>query len=133
MVKHDIIMSMNEDAIPTSIIHGYHAHVYFNADTMAQAKVLCEAAAARFRLKMGRVHEKPVGPHPDWSCQLAFKAALFADVIPWLALNRKGLVVFIHPITGNDLVDHRDRALWLGAVRPLDLSVLTEGSETYDL
>lgn len=43
---------------------------------------------------MGRVHEKPVGPHPDWSCQLAFKPALFGEVIPWLAMNHKGLVVF---------------------------------------
>ncbi|MFP8777089.1 DOPA 4,5-dioxygenase family protein [Hydrogenophaga sp. RWCD_12] len=114
-------------------IYGYHAHVYFNADTLAQARSLCEAAAARFPLKMGRVHEKPVGPHPDWSCQLAFKAALFADVIPWLLLNRQGLVVFVHPITGQDLVDHRDRALWMGAVRPLDLSVLPETSVEYDL
>jgi hypothetical protein len=24
-------------------------------------------------------------------------------------------------------VDHRDRALWMGAVRPLDLSVLPDG------
>ena len=114
-------------------IHGYHAHVYFNADTLAQARALCEAAAARFPLKMGRVHEKPVGPHPDWSCQLAFKAALFAEVIPWLLLNRQGLVVFIHPITGQDLIDHRDRAMWMGAVRPLDLSVLPETSVEYDL
>lgn len=118
---------------PDTVIHGWHAHVYFNADTLAQARTLCEAAAARFPLKMGRVHEKPVGPHPDWSCQLAFKAALFADVVPWLTLHRGGLVVFIHPITGNDLVDHRDRALWMGAVRPLDLSVLPERSVTYDL
>jgi hypothetical protein len=43
------------------------------------------------------------------------------------------LVVFIHPITGNDLVDHRDRAIWMGAVRPLDLSVLPERSEIHDL
>jgi DOPA 4,5-dioxygenase len=42
-------------------------------------------------------------------------------------------VVFIHPITGNDLVDHRDRAIWMGAVRPLDLSVLPERSVSYDL
>lgn len=114
-------------------IHGYHAHVYFNADTLAQARALCEAAAARFPLKMGRVHEKPVGPHPDWSCQLAFKASLFAEVIPWLLLNRQGLVVFIHPITGQDLIDHRDRAMWMGDVRPLDLSVLPETSVEYDL
>ena len=114
-------------------IFGYHAHVYFDAHTLAQARALCEAAAARFPLKMGRVHERPVGPHPDWSCQLAFKAALFGEVIPWLALHRGGLVVFIHPITGQDLIDHRDRAMWMGAVRPLDLSVLPEQSVEYDL
>ncbi|MEZ5702819.1 MAG: DOPA 4,5-dioxygenase family protein [Burkholderiaceae bacterium] len=126
-------MSDNHTAPATPQIRGYHAHVYFNAETLAQARALYEAAAARFPLKMGRVHEKPVGPHPDWSCQLAFKAALFGEVIPWLALNRQGLVVFIHPITGNDLVDHRDRAIWMGAVRPLDLSVLPEESVSYDL
>ncbi|MDO8906506.1 MAG: DOPA 4,5-dioxygenase family protein [Hydrogenophaga sp.] len=124
---------MTTDTNPTTAIRGYHAHVYFDAGTLSQARTLCEAAAALFPLKMGRVHEKPVGPHPEWSCQLAFKAALFAEVVPWLALNRKGLVVFIHPITGNDLVDHRDRAIWMGAVRPLDLTVLPEHSETYDL
>lgn len=117
----------------TPAIHGYHAHVYFDADTVAQARALCAAAAERFPLKMGRVHERPVGPHPDWSCQLAFKAALFAEVVPWLALNRGALVVFIHPITGEDLIDHRDRAIWMGAVRPLDLSVLPERSTSFDL
>jgi aromatic ring-cleaving dioxygenase len=114
-------------------IVGYHAHVYFDAATLDQARALCEDAAARFPLKMGRMHQQPVGPHPDWSCQLAFKASLFAEVVPWLALNRRGLVVFIHPITGQDLIDHRDRALWMGGVRPLDLSVLPEQSVDYDL
>ena len=56
----------------TSSIRGYHAHVYFSQATIAQARALCEAAAAQFGVVMGRVHEKPVGPHPDWSCQLAF-------------------------------------------------------------
>jgi aromatic ring-cleaving dioxygenase len=126
---------MSPDATPDTDIRiaGYHAHVYFDAATMDQARALCEAAAARFPLKMGRVHERPVGPHPDWSCQLAFKASLFAEVVPWLALHRQGLVVFIHPITGQDLIDHRDRAMWMGAVRPLDLSVLPEQSVDYDL
>ncbi|MDT4876837.1 Dopa 4,5-dioxygenase family [compost metagenome] len=118
---------------PTPHIHGYHAHVYFDAATLEQARALCEEAARRFELKMGRVHQRPVGPHPDWSCQLAFRPQVFAEVIPWLALQRDGLVVLVHPITGNDLVDHRDRAIWMGAVRPLDLSVLSEGPVEYDL
>ena len=96
-------------------------------------QVICEQAAALFPLKLGRVHERPVGPHPDWSCQLAFKAGLFDQVVPWLILNRDGLVVFLHPLTGNDLLDHRDRAVWMGDIRPLDFSVLSEDAVEYDL
>lgn len=114
-------------------IRGYHAHVYFDASSIAQARVLCEAAAARFALKMGRMHEKPVGPHPQWSCQLAMRAELFGEVIPWLMLHRGALVVLVHPITGNDLVDHRDHAFWLGAAQPLDLSTLSGGTVTFKL
>ncbi|MGE8385139.1 MAG: DOPA 4,5-dioxygenase family protein, partial [Pseudomonas putida] len=53
-------------------IKGYHAHVYYDAATMEQARELCEEAARLFPVTMGRMHQKPVGPHPDWSCQLAF-------------------------------------------------------------
>lgn len=117
---------MNHDADTPPTIVGYHAHVYFDADTVPQARALCDAAAARFAVKMGHMHQKPVGPHPDWSCQLSFKAALFGEVVPWLAVHRAGLVVFIHPLTPQALIDHRDRAIWMGAVRPLDLSVLPD-------
>ncbi|MEN5093018.1 DOPA 4,5-dioxygenase family protein [Pseudomonas protegens] len=103
-------------------IKGYHAHVYFDASTIDQARALCEQAAQLFDLKMGRVHERPVGPHPDWSCQLAFAPEVFAQVVPWLALNRQGLVVFLHPDTGDDLLDHTDHAIWMGAMRSLDLT-----------
>ncbi|WP_275628124.1 DOPA 4,5-dioxygenase family protein [Pseudomonas sp. 273] len=103
-------------------IHGYHAHVYYDADSLEQARELCEEAVRLFGVKMGRMHQRPVGPHPDWSCQLAFGSEAFAAVVPWLALHRGGLVVFIHPDTGDDLRDHRDHAIWMGAVRPLDLS-----------
>ena len=111
-------------------IKGYHAHIYFDADTIDQARALCEQAAQSFPLKMGRVHERPVGPHPDWSCQLAFGPQMIGEVLPWLALNRKGLVVFLHPDTGDDLLDHTEHAIWMGAMRPLDLSVFqsTKGS-----
>lgn len=54
-------------------IKGYHAHVYYDAATMDQARELCEEAARLFPVTMGRMHQKPVGPHPDWSCQLAFE------------------------------------------------------------
>lgn len=119
--------------VNTARIRGFHAHVYFDASTLEQARALCLEVASKFKVAMGRVHERPVGPHPDWSCQLAFAPSVFAELIPWLALHRRGLVVFIHPITGNDLIDHRDYAMWMGAVRPLNLSVLSGSDTIYEL
>jgi aromatic ring-cleaving dioxygenase len=114
-------------------VRGFHAHVYFDASTLEQARSLCLEATIKFKVAMGRMHEKPVGPHPDWSCQLAFSQATFGEFVPWLALHRDGLVILLHPITGNDLVDHRDRAMWMGAIRPLNLSVLSGSDITYDI
>lgn len=107
----------------TNTITAYHAHVYFDAKTVEQARVLCEQAADLFGVSMGRVHEKSVGPHPMWSCQLATSPTQFSNLLPWLALNRDGLIVFAHPDTGNDLADHRDHGIWLGSGLELDLSI----------
>ena len=107
-------------------IRGFHAHVYYDEDTFERARALCESAGKRFPLKMGRMHRRPVGPHPCWSCQLAFAPELFGKVIPWLALNRDGLVVFIHPETGDDLADHTEHAIWMGKIEKLNLSIFAD-------
>jgi DOPA 4,5-dioxygenase len=106
-----------------SVIEGFHAHVYFDAHTIEQARTLCETAASTFDVKMGRVHERPVGPHPEWSCQLAIDHSKFADVMLWLSLNRNGLVVFTHPLTGDDLADHTEHAIWMGGIRELNVEM----------
>ena len=35
-------------------------------------------------------------------------------MVPWLALNREGLSILVHPNTDNQRLDHMVRALWLG-------------------
>lgn len=110
-------------------INGYHAHVYFDADTVDQARTLCEAARDLLGCEMGRMHEKPVGPHPMWSCQLAFPPALFEKIIPWLALNRGGLTVFIHPETKDVIADHTDHAMWMGSIKVLNIDALRKALE----
>ena len=72
----------------------------------------------KFGVTVRRVHERPVRPHPDWSCQLA---------VGWLALNRGGLVAFVGPETGDAVNAHTEHAFWLAAIRPLDVSVLQKG------
>lgn len=120
------ILSLRNSAVATSArnIHsGYHAHVYFDAQTLTQARRLCEDARDRFGVAMGRVHEKIVGPHPRWSCQLAFDSRNFDTLIPWLDEHRDGLTVFLHGLTGNDFEDHTTHASWLGEPAKLNLGV----------
>ncbi|MGB7183114.1 MAG: DOPA 4,5-dioxygenase family protein [Burkholderiaceae bacterium] len=106
-------------------IQSWHAHVYYDEPRLSQATKLCEAARDNLPVVMGRLHQKPVGPHPMWSCQLAFANDEFAEVVVWLNMHRAGLTVFVHPNTGDALVDHRDRAIWLGDSASLELSVFT--------
>lgn len=63
---------------------GVHAHVYVTAETLVQACELCEIAVRLFPVRMGRMHQQPVGPRPNWSRQLAFKPELFSTVTPWM-------------------------------------------------
>ena len=113
-----------------SVIVSYHAHVYYGAETKAEAARLRQAVEARFEVALGGWHDQPVGPHPMGSYQITFQPELFAELIPWLALNRAGLTVYVHPNTGEDIADHRDRAIWLGESQPLDLGKLAPAKDT---
>ena len=109
----------------------WHSHIYFDADSHPRAEALVARMQNAFdetaSITYGRWHHRPVGPHPDFSIQLEYPHDLFADVMGFLALRRDGLTIFTHPNTGEDtaseLRDHRDNAIWMGAVRPLKLSL----------
>jgi aromatic ring-cleaving dioxygenase len=105
-------------------ITAYHAHVYYDAEERESAQKLCEQARDRFGIAMGRMHDKPVGPHPRGSCQLTVPAERFAEVIPWLVENRGPFTIFAHALGGNEVKDHTDHVIWLGQSEKLDLSVL---------
>ena len=114
------------DSLNPSLIESWHAHVYFDAASRDAARALRGTIETELagRIELGRFHERPVGPHPMWSYQLAFAPANFPHVVGWLTLNHRGLDVFIHPNTGDELRDHRDCALWLGRSHVLNLAAL---------
>lgn len=114
---------MTTDATEPDAIEGYHAHVYYTAESKPEAAVLRKAVEAHFDIVMGRWRDFPVGPHPQWSYQIAFKAEQLGEILPFLILNRGDLDIFLHPLTGDDLADHRDYATWLGNQHELKLSV----------
>lgn len=109
---------------PSETVLGYHAHVYFDADSAGVARELREEIEDRFEIEMGRFHEKNVGPHPRWSYQVAFRHEQFGDLVPWLAMNRRDLTVLVHACTGDEVTDHTDYVCWLGDSVPLDIDFL---------
>jgi aromatic ring-cleaving dioxygenase len=97
--------------VSMSAITGYHAHVYFDAAERERARSLCEAARKAFGVAVGRMHDRPVGPHPRGSCQLTIEIDQFASVMPWLIVNRDGLTIFAHAESGDALKDHTDHVI----------------------
>lgn len=112
--------------IPVTDVASWHAHVYFDAATHDAAFALRERIVVTFdgKMEMGRFHERPVGPHPQWSYQIAFGPQHLAEIATWLTLNHGALDVFMHPNTGNSLRDHRDCAVWIGRSHVLNLAAL---------
>lgn len=101
----------------------YHAHLYYKDENGREiAKQVAQKASELFEIEIGRFHQKPVGPHPLWSCQLSFQAQQFDKVIPWLIFNRQNLDVFFHPVTGNEYIDHTQGVSWLGNSHELDIT-----------
>ncbi len=108
-------------------IEGYHAHVYYDAATRAVAERVRAGIGANFSVRLGRWHDKPVGPHPVSMYQVAFSVEDFARLVPWLMLHREGLSVLVHPETGNEYDDHARFASWLGEPIALRLDTLRKG------
>ncbi len=116
---------MPEDTVK---ITGFHAHIYFDPATRDAAARVREELGTRFEVRLGRWHDKPIGPHSKAMYQVAFSPNLFGELIPWLMLNREGLDILVHPETGDDVADHTDHSLWLGNKLELNIEFLRGAS-----
>jgi len=112
------------EPIGPEAIREYHAHIYFDAETQSAAAEVRAALAELFDVAIGRWRDGPVGPHPKAMYQVAFPPEMFAEFVPWLMLNRRGLTILVHPDTGQDVLDHEDHPIWLGEKLDLDIEML---------
>jgi DOPA 4,5-dioxygenase len=110
--------------VSTPPVKIYHAHVYYDDATKEKAARLYAAVEETFGVPMGHWHDDPIGPHHMGSYQITFTPGQFGTLVPWLAFNRHGLSVLVHPDTGDDIPDHTNRAIWLGQKLDLDIGKL---------
>jgi aromatic ring-cleaving dioxygenase len=101
----------------------YHAHIYFKPEQVDIAVSLRQEIGRTFKVDIGNIHTKPIGPHTSGMFQIIFMKEQFASFVPWLMFNRQNLNVLIHPDTGNHLKDHTEYALWLGQSQAINTSI----------
>jgi DOPA 4,5-dioxygenase len=101
-------------------IEGFHAHVYFDAETRVVAERLQRALAQDLGVTPSRIHDRPIGPHGKPMFQITMAPEQFATIVPWLMVNRDGLSVLVHPTTRDLMADHTTRPLWMGEVVPMN-------------
>ena len=106
-----------------TMIHDFHAHIYYDPAELDQAKALAAEVQRRFGVRVGHFHLVPVGPHPRGSCQMTVPTERFGEVAVWLSVNRDGLTIFAHASTGDDRQDHSANIIWFGPSESLDLSI----------
>lgn len=104
----------------------YHAHIYFDETTRASAAALREEIWKNFtgRVRVHDLIDEPIGPHPLPMFEVDIPAREHADIKTWLIKHHGEHSILIHPLTGNDLADHRDHPQWIGQALKLDLEFL---------
>src|ERR1700722_3807494 len=105
-------------------LKGYHAHVYYDAETKPKAAQLRAMIMDKFTVEPGAFSDAPIGPHPISQFNVTFEIPEFQNIVPWLMLNRGGLDVLIHPLTESSYDDHSKNAMWLGTPVPMRLDIL---------
>jgi DOPA 4,5-dioxygenase len=109
-------------------IEDYHAHIYYDPASKDRAALLRQWVEQRFpgQMRMGTWHDQPVGPHVQAMYQIAFSPDLLPSLVPFLMLNRMGLIILLHPQSGRPRDDHTLNAVWMGEVLPVKTEVLRE-------
>ena len=107
---------------PVDAIEGWHAHIYYDPEkTKDDAARLRERVVEAFPdTTMGRWHDEAVGPHLVSMYQVAFRKDQFDSFVQWLAVNREGLDILVHPLTENAWNDHVVFGFWMGDKLPLN-------------
>ncbi|EJK2113348.1 DOPA 4,5-dioxygenase [Vibrio navarrensis] len=93
----------------------FHAHVYYPLNRRSDAAELHEKIRRERKdvLQIFPLVERLVGPHKMPMFELHFRDNQ-KGLIEWLDTQRGGFSVLIHPVSEEELLDHTERAQWLG-------------------
>lgn len=117
---------VNSKLMPANFPREFDAHIYFDESSRAFAESMHAKALSEFgsdQVFTGMLSPHGIGPHPIPMFEINFPKEKFTDVVLWLMKERGNLSVLVHELTGDDLYDHTQAAMWLGPQVPLKYDV----------
>lgn len=117
---------VNSQLLPEGFPRQFDAHIYFDESSREFATQLHAKSIEVFKGQQvftGQLIPVPIGPHPLPMFEINFPKELFSEVVLWLMKERGSLSILVHELTGDDLYDHTQAALWLGPAVDLKYSV----------
>ncbi len=104
----------------------YHAHVYFDGKSRQSAEIFRQGLIDTFpgRVRIHDLIDEPIGPHPLPMFEADVPASEIEAVKTWMSAHHGNHSILVHPLTGDDLADHRDFPEWIGPALKLDLDFL---------
>lgn len=128
-----IVLTIIGSAVAVDLIQGFHFHTYFlqrnkvHVEEIKELRKLIENEIENGVLhecSLNKLNMEPLGPHPIGSFETCCNATSLDAAVSFFMQNRRHFSVLLHPLTTEQLVDHRDRAMWMGMPQQLDLGFL---------
>ena len=120
-------------AVPQSpLIWGFHFHTYYFQSSQKDIvnefyKLVSSEINPDGQLTncaINHLNLSPIGPHPIGSFETCCNATALPNAIGFFMKHRGVLPILLHPLTTSEVIDHTERAMWMGPKVPLDLTPL---------
>lgn len=126
------VTCVQSESIPS--IWGFHFHTYyFPASQRALVNDFYSLVSSEIKpggqlanCALNHLNIAPVGPHPIGSFETCCNATALPKAISFFMKNRGKFPILLHPLTTSEVIDHTQRAMWMGPKVPLDLTPLSE-------
>ena len=100
----------------------YHAHIYWRNEQERKSAVNLRNQLETIGCEMGRIWDKPVGPHTEAMYQAVYHADIKEEVEQLIAINLQSPVL-LHESINDDLRDHTEGVRWLNSELDLNLEI----------
>lgn len=102
----------------------YHAHIYWKSEKEREIALSLRLDLHDNGCGLGRIKNKPVGPHPFPMYQVMYEDNIKGLVEQYLRLKASGLSILLHEDIGaNHKRDHTEGARWIGEKLTLNLAI----------